>query len=68
MNSTQQRSGHWDWWKGVAILAVISIHAVGTTATSDGPYSREFAVVFRQVVNFAVPLFLCLAGYFAAKS
>ena len=68
MSATQRRSGHWDWWKGVAILAVIAIHAVGTTTTSDGPFANEFAVVFRQIVNFAVALFLCIAGYFAAKS
>jgi fucose 4-O-acetylase-like acetyltransferase len=68
MSNTQQRSGHWDWWKGIAIIAVISIHALGATATSNGPFSREFALVFRPVVNFSVALFLCMAGYFAAKS
>lgn len=68
MSSQQKRSGHWDWWKGVAIVAVIAIHAVGTTATSDGPFAQEFAVAFRPFINFAVALFFCLAGYFAAKS
>jgi surface polysaccharide O-acyltransferase-like enzyme len=69
MSSTHQRSRHWDWWKGVAILAVISIHAAGRT--SDVPpnsWAHMFGLVYRQAANFAVPLFLCLAGYFAAMS
>lgn len=64
----QQRSGHWDRWKGLAILAVVMIHATGTTANgSTNGWGDQFVVVLRQFINFAVALFLALAGYFAAK-
>lgn len=60
------RSAYWDAWKGVAILAVITIHA-GTVALgfpADSP-TEQFGLMLRQSVNFAVPLFLAMAGYFA---
>ena len=69
MSSTQQRSGHWDQWKGFAIIAVIAIHATSTTADQTHPaWAESFSIVFRQFVNPAVALFLAMAGYFAARS
>ncbi len=60
------RSAHWDAWKGVAILAVITIHAgaVALGFPADSP-TAQFGLMLRQTVNFAVPLFLAMAGYFA---
>lgn len=63
------RERYIDMWKGLAILAVLVIHASGDAGKFD-PWSANwtFGVVLRQIVNFAVPVFLGLAGYFAATS
>ena len=60
------RSAYWDAWKGVAILAVVTIHAgaVALGFPADSP-NAQFGLMLRQGVNFAVPLFLAMAGYFA---
>lgn len=61
------RSPYWDNWKGLAIIAVVTIHA--TWATELFPphsFNWQFGIWLRQLVNFAVPMFLALAGYFAA--
>lgn len=63
------RSAYWDNWKGLAILAVVAIHATNLTATfPTGSPNWYFGLLFRQVVNFAVPTFFALSGYFAAGS
>lgn len=63
------RSPYWDNWKGLAIIAVVTIHA--TWATELFPphsFNWQFGIWLRQLVNFAVPMFLALAGYFAATA
>lgn len=56
MGFGMERNVFWDAVKGLAIVAVILIH---TTAryTVGG-------VVWRQMINFAVPMFFFMAGYF----
>ena len=55
-----QRIGYYDLWRGIAIIMVVGIH------TLSAHFSQcDFAL--RQVINCAVPLFLALSGYFAAK-
>lgn len=52
--------------KGVALVAVVIIHScvlVGLSPTGD---AATRLLVLRQAANFAVPLFLMLAGMFAA--
>ncbi|WP_340122702.1 acyltransferase [Methylobacter svalbardensis] len=62
------RSNYWDAWKGVAILAVVAIHATGESGKFPAEsFNWYFGLVFRQIINFAVPLFLALAGFFAAR-
>ena len=59
------RNAHWDNAKGLAIVAVVGIHA--TTMASTFPTdSSNFALGMdlRQGFDFAVPLFLAIAGYF----
>lgn len=65
----EMRSKYFDLWKGLSISVVIFIHAL-SDAGSFEPWSAEwiFSVVFRQIVNFAVPIFLGLAGYFVVTS
>jgi len=62
------RSEYWDWWKGLAIISVVIIHASsGTGGFPTGTFNWYFGLILRQLTNFAVPLFLAYAGYFSAR-
>lgn len=63
------RSQYWDTWKGIAIIAVIAIH-VGVDAGRfpAGSFNWYFGLAHRQLINFAVPFFLALAGFFAVRT
>lgn len=55
-----------DQWKGASIVAVIAIHASGTALTfPPSTFNWAFGLIVRQPINFAVPMFLALAGYLA---
>ena len=63
------RLEYYDILRGGGILAVIAIH---TTGNMDDLYhtsqmSFHLAVIWRQIVGFAVPLFLAISGYFLSK-
>jgi fucose 4-O-acetylase-like acetyltransferase len=58
------RDPFWDFIRGVAILAVIYIHSCQIIGLAPGSAELEFGLVQKQIVNFAVPVFLALAGYF----
>ena len=60
------REPYWDWVKGVSILAVIAIHSFGMAHLA--PWEVWFTVIGRQFVNFAVPLFLAVSGWFHGLS
>jgi Fucose 4-O-acetylase and related acetyltransferases len=60
------RDFSFDGWKGIAIIAVIGIHACGEARTfAEGSANYWIGLIFRQLLNFAVPLFFALSGYFA---
>lgn len=62
------RNLYWDVWKGIAIVAVVAIHACGSAlAFPDGSANQTFAVVLRQFINFPVALFVFLSGMFALQ-
>lgn len=62
------RNLYWDAWKGVAIVAVVAIHACGSAlAFPDGSANQTFAVVLRQFINFPVALFVFFSGMFASQ-
>ena len=53
---------YWQRVRGICILAVVLIHSlVGFDYSTD--YNVEF-VVLRQIINFAVAIFVFMAGYF----
>lgn len=63
------RVSYWDNWKGIAIIAVVLIHASSSTAGFDtGSFNWEFGLVLRQMVDFAVPMFFALSGFFSVKN
>lgn len=57
------RNLYLDQLKGLAIIAVVFIHALEPAITSSG-FSQLVAVLLRQPIDFAVAIFLALAGYF----
>ncbi|MGL6065678.1 MAG: acyltransferase [Cetobacterium sp.] len=61
-NTTQHnRDNYYEGLRGIAILAVLIIHTLGIT-------KNEFLIlIVRQFINYAVPLFLFLAGFFCRK-
>lgn len=62
------RVSYWDNWKGIAIIAVVAIHASGSTRTfQEGTFNWLFGLTLRQIIDFAVPLFLAMSGYFSVK-
>lgn len=63
------RISFWDKWKGAAIIAVMLIHASGSTANFPiGSVNNEFGIILRQFINFPVGLFIFLAAFFVARS
>lgn len=59
----------WDNWRGVAIISVVAIHASsGTGSFEKWSFNWIFGLALRQVIDFAVPIFLAISGYFAASA
>jgi fucose 4-O-acetylase-like acetyltransferase len=60
------RSAFWDCVKGVAIIAVVIIHASGPTLMAPQMSTTwTFGMILNQCLDFAVPMFLAISGYFA---
>lgn len=58
------REPYFDLLRGIAIIAVVSIHTLhyGNNLSTD-----ITTLFYRNAINFAVPLFLVLSGYLCAK-
>lgn len=67
--SIKSRLGYWDGVKAIAIFAVILIHVVpANDLWKLNEADQWMIIIIRQVVNFAVPVFLALSGMNAAMS
>lgn len=63
------RNQYWDACKGLAVIAVVAIHACGSALLfPDESANHLFAVILRQFINFPVALFVFLSGMFAGQS
>ncbi|RXG21696.1 acyltransferase [Leeuwenhoekiella marinoflava] len=59
---------YYDLLRGLAIIAVISIHSTGIGYTFDNSsLNFNITVIWRQLINFAVPLFIAISGFFLAN-
>lgn len=54
----------WQYYRGICIIFVILIHTLYQTKTSYDYIN----ICIRSVVNFCVPLFVFMAGYFSKES
>ena len=64
----RKRISYFDVLRGVAIIGVIAIHSngQGLNFTSDS-FNFNFSLLWRQAINFSVPLFLSISGYFIVE-
>ena len=71
MEFTKRDTG-FDALRGVAILGVVLIHSTRSgyvwQQTAEGAGNFYYTIFFRQFLNFSIPAFLFLSGYFAARS
>ncbi|MEP0357614.1 acyltransferase [Paraglaciecola sp.] len=63
-----QRIEYFDVLRGLAIIAVVAIHSSVTGLQfSEQSFNFNFTVFWRNLLNFAVPLFIAISGYFLAN-
>lgn len=58
----RQRDSYFQAVRGICICLVILIHCQGQGNTMIADY---YQIAFRQMINFAVAVFVFMAGYFA---
>lgn len=56
---------YFDFLRGIAIMMVIGIHTYSGGSFDD--VAGAVNVIFRQLLNCAVPLFLAMSGFFIAR-
>jgi surface polysaccharide O-acyltransferase-like enzyme len=67
----KDRDTSFDAFRGIAIIAVVAIHVCNTglacTYAPNNKWNIFFLVAYRQLLNFAVPAFLFISGYWMSK-
>jgi len=67
----KDRDLSFDAFRGLAIIAVVSIHAAcfgfSTRYSSGSQWNFPFLVGYCQLLNFAVPAFVFISGYWLSK-
>ncbi|MGD9503824.1 MAG: acyltransferase [Syntrophobacteraceae bacterium] len=67
----ENRDLSFDALRGVAILAVVAIHATGAGYRFEGfeslTFNGYFLLLYRQMLNFAVPTFIFISGFWMAR-
>lgn len=67
-NEVSERIEYFDVLRGLAIFGVVAIHSSGSGLQfSEESINFNFTVLWRNILNFAVPMFLAISGYFLAK-
>ena len=65
---TKNRDTYFDVLRGLAIIGVVAIHSDGIGYRFENARMDFIGTAcWRQFVNFSVPLFLAISGYFLAK-
>ena len=63
-----ERVEYFDILRGLAIFGVVAIHSSGTGLQfADNSVNFHFTVLWRNLLNFSVPLFLAISGYLLAR-
>ncbi|HVK99686.1 MAG TPA: acyltransferase, partial [Dongiaceae bacterium] len=63
-----ERVEYFDVLRGLAILGVVAIHSSDSGLKfSEESINFNFTVLWRNALNFGVPMFLAISGFFLAK-
>lgn len=67
--SEKKRDDYFDQLRGIAIIAIVAIHITSVIIDKSftNTFNFYFLFIYRQLLNFAIPLFLFISGYFMAK-
>lgn len=64
---SEKRNEYFDILRGLAIIGVVAIHSSGTGLHfAENSVNFHFTVLWRNLLNFSVPMFLAISGYFLA--
>lgn len=63
----KKRDSYWQIVRGICILAVVMIHCPNALAYSRDSMDYNGWIVLRQIIDFPVPVFVFMAGYFARQ-
>ncbi|MBK8805442.1 MAG: acyltransferase [Bacteroidales bacterium] len=64
----KDRIVYFDFLRGIAIIGVVAIHSSGVGYEyDDSSFNFIGTMAWRQFINFSVPLFLTISGFFASK-
>lgn len=67
-NEVSERIEYFDILRALAIFGVVAIHSSSTGLQfSDNSFNFNFTVLWRNLLNFSVPMFLAISGFFLAK-
>lgn len=67
-NIIKDRIAYYDLLRGFAIIGVIAIHSTGIGYTfNDASVDFNITVLWRQIINFSVPMFIAISGFFLAN-
>ncbi len=61
---SRPRDPYFDFLKGIAIVMVVFIHTTPSLTVASSSFADVSLLLFRQLINVAVPLFLVVSGYF----
>lgn len=68
----KDRDVSFDAFRGLAIIAVVAIHAIDKVFSWECPamggWNLFFVVTYRQLLNFAIPAFIFISGYWASAN
>lgn len=64
---TMKKELYWQRVRGICILSVIGIHILAEYLLRSGGVLKLEWVLARQLLNFSVPTFVFIAGYFTKK-
>lgn len=62
---TKQRIGYYDFLRGIAIIMVVGIHTCNKCGV--GNVQEVMSLIFRELINCAVPLFITLSAFFMTR-
>lgn len=67
----EDRDLSFDAFRGFAIIAVVAIHVIDNSLSwadlLGGAWRSHIAILYRQSLNFAVPAFIFISGYWMSK-